>query len=140
MAQESSFRDIQVTSIEIGIRKIRVEDLWQSLKEGYDDFNTMPSFGVFLVVIYPLAALLLTLLLLGKSPLYLVFPMVAGLSLIGPVVSFFAFPSASARTLSPGNTRSIGAGKPPTDVRTMSSISNMQCRCPSDCRAACRDE
>jgi uncharacterized membrane protein len=87
MTQENSFRDIQVTSSQIGIRKIGVNDLWQSLKEGYDDFNAKPSFGVFLIVLYPLFALLLTLFLVGENPLYLAFPMVVGFTLLGPVVS-----------------------------------------------------
>ena len=86
-----SFRDIQITSNEIEVRKIGVQDLWQSLKEGYEDFNAKPSFGVFLVVIYPLTAMLLTLFLLGDNPLYLAFPMVAGLTLVGPIISVALF-------------------------------------------------
>ena len=93
MAYETSFRDIQVRSTEIGIRTIGLNDLWQALKEGYDDFNAMPTLGVFLAVLYPLFALLLTLLLVGngKDLLHLAFPMVAGLTLIGPAVSVFLF-------------------------------------------------
>jgi uncharacterized membrane protein len=66
-------------------------DLRQALKEGYDDFNAMPTVGMFLTVLYPLFALLLTLSLIGKNLLYLAFPMVAGLTLIGPAVSVFLF-------------------------------------------------
>ena len=97
MALESSFRDIQVTSSEIGIRKIGVQDLWQSLKEGYNDFNAKPSFGVFLITIYPLAALLLTLFLVAENPLYLAFPMVAGFTLVGPVVCVALFEMSRRR-------------------------------------------
>ncbi len=87
MAQEKSFRDLQVTTSEIGIREIGVKDLWQALKEGLDDFNAKPSHVVFLIVIYPLFALLLTLFLVGQNFLHLAFPMVAGFTLLGPVVS-----------------------------------------------------
>ena len=97
MAQEKSFRDVQVTPSEIGIRKIGVKDLWQSLWEGYDDFNAKPSFGVFLIVIYPLFALLLTLFLVGENLLYLAFPMVAGFTLLGPVVSVGLFEMSRRR-------------------------------------------
>ena len=45
MAQEIPFRDIQVSSSEIGVRTIALNDLWQSLKEGYDDFNATPAVG-----------------------------------------------------------------------------------------------
>ena len=104
MAQEIAFRDIQVTSSEIGIRKIGMMDLWHSLKEGYDDFNAKPSFGVFLAVIYPLAALLLTLFLIGDNPLSLVFPMIAGFTLIGPTICVVLFEMCRRREqgLDPG--------------------------------------
>jgi uncharacterized membrane protein len=91
VAQENSFGDIQVTSSEIGIRKIGVKDLWQALKEGVDDFNAKPSLVVFLCVIYPLLALLFTLFLVGQNVLHLAFPMVAGFTLLGPVVSVGLF-------------------------------------------------
>lgn len=87
MAEELSFRDVQVTSDEIVVRRIGLRDLWRSLKEGYDDFNAKPSFGVFLVLVYPLFALLLTLALLGQNLPYLAFPMIAGCTLLGPIVS-----------------------------------------------------
>ena len=85
MAQE------QVTSTEIGIRKIGLSDLWQSLREGLEDFNAKPSQGVFLCAIYPLFALLLTLLLTGENIVYIAFPVVAGFTLVGPVVSLVLF-------------------------------------------------
>ena len=52
MAQEVSFRDIQVASSEIGIREIGLNDLWQALKEGFDDFKAKPSHLPFLVLFY----------------------------------------------------------------------------------------
>jgi uncharacterized membrane protein len=51
----------------------------------------MPTTGVFLTVLYPLFALLFTWFLVGKNLLHLAFPMVAGLTLIGPAVSVFLF-------------------------------------------------
>ena len=88
MNQEKSFRDVQVSSSEIGIRTIGLNDLWQSLKEGYDDFSARPTVGMVLtVLLYLLFALLLTLFLVGGNLLHLAFPIVAGFTLIGPVVS-----------------------------------------------------
>ena len=97
MAQEISFRDVQVTSSEIGIRKIGVNDLWQALKEGFDDFKAKPSHIPFLIVIYPLFALLLTLFLVSDNLLHLAFPMVAGFTLLGPVVSVGLFEMSRRR-------------------------------------------
>ena len=91
MAEVKSFRELQVTSSDIKIRKIGLADLWQSLKEGYDDFNEKPSFGVFLIVIYPLFALLFVQFLLSDNLPYLAFPLVAGCTLLGPVVSVALF-------------------------------------------------
>ncbi len=97
MAEDSSFRDIQVTSSEIQIRKIGVKDIQHALREGYDDFTATPSFGVFLILIYPLFAVLLTLLVLGDNLLYLLFPMIAGSTLLGPVVSTCLFEMSRRR-------------------------------------------
>ena len=87
MAQEMLFRDYQVTSTEIHVRRIETKDLRESLRKGYQDFNARPTFVQFLVLIYPLFALLATVLSLGQDLLYLAFPIVAGMTLLGPVVS-----------------------------------------------------
>jgi len=88
MAQELSFRDVQVRSSGIGIRKIAVSDLWQALKDGFADVNAKPSVVIaFLIVIYPLFALLWTVIFVRGTLLHLAFPMVAGLTLLGPVAS-----------------------------------------------------
>ena len=98
MAYERTFHDIRIKSTDIEVRKISTKDLWQSLKEGYDDFNARPSFGVlFLILIYPLFALLLTLFLQGENLLYLAFPIVAGLTLLGPVLSVALFEMSRRR-------------------------------------------
>lgn len=97
MPQEESFRDVQVTSSEIGIRKIGVNDLWQALKEGFDDFKAKPSHIPFLIVIYPLFALLLTLFLASDNLLHLAFPMVAGFTFLGPIVSVGLFEMSRRR-------------------------------------------
>lgn len=94
MDHERTFRDIQVRANEIGIRTIGLPDLWRSLKEGYDDFNASPTLVLFLV---PLFALLLTLFLVGTNLLQLAFPMVAGLTLLGPVVSVWLFEMSRRR-------------------------------------------
>ena len=47
----------------------------------------IPAFVVFLLLIYPFFAVLWSLLFVGQNLDYLVFPVVAGLTLLGPVVA-----------------------------------------------------
>lgn len=86
MAQEIIFRNIQISSNEIEICKIGVKDLWQALKEGFEDFNANPSLYLFLFVFYPLIAVLVTLFSLDQNLMHLAFPLVSGFTLFGPVV------------------------------------------------------
>lgn len=93
----TSFSELQISSSDIAINKITTRDLWFSLRQGVADFNTKPTYGVFLAVIYPLFALLFTLTLTGGNLLYLAFPMIAGLTLIGPVISVALFEMSRQR-------------------------------------------
>lgn len=98
MAHERTYHGADVPSADAEIHRLTTSDLWQSLKEGYKDFNARPSSGVFfLILIYPLFALILTLSLQGENLLYLAFPLVAGLTLLGPVVSVALFEMSRRR-------------------------------------------
>lgn len=59
--------------------KIGPADLKDALVKGVNDFGAMPSHLVFLGLIYPLIGIVL-----ARSALYLVFPLMAGFALIGP--------------------------------------------------------
>lgn len=96
---ETLFRDIAVKSSDIRVRRIGVADLWHALEEGYEDFNEKPSFGFFLILIYPLFALLVTFVAVGDDAGHLAFPILAGLTLLGPVVSVALFAMSRRREL-----------------------------------------
>jgi uncharacterized membrane protein len=69
------------------VRRIGPADLWDSLKRGVDDFTAMPSYAIFLCIIYPVLGILLITLTMGYSALPLAFPIAAGFALIGPIAA-----------------------------------------------------
>src|SRR5579859_3377018 len=66
------------------IRRIKVSDLWDSLKKGAADVGATRDDILFIGVIYPLAGLLLARLMFSYDLLPLVFPLASGFALIGP--------------------------------------------------------
>ena len=69
------------------IRKIGTADLVDALRKGIDDFFAMPSHLVFLGLIYPIVGIFFGRLALGHDMLPLVFPMIAGFALVGPIAA-----------------------------------------------------
>src|SRR5437879_13337843 len=73
------------------IRTIRLSDLHEALRSGWEDFNAVPSHAIILCVIYPVLGLVLFRLVLGYSVLPLLFPLAAGFPLIGRFVELGLF-------------------------------------------------
>jgi uncharacterized membrane protein len=69
------------------INAIGLADLRDALEKGIEDFKAVPSHAVFLCLIYPVLGLILFRLSFGYDILPLVFPILAGLSLIGPLAA-----------------------------------------------------
>ncbi|MGQ0671744.1 MAG: DUF2189 domain-containing protein [Hyphomicrobium sp.] len=69
------------------IRTIGLADLKDAVARGIDDFRAMPSHALYLVILYPLIGLALSWMLLGANLLPLVYPMIMGFALIGPVAA-----------------------------------------------------
>ena len=67
------------------IRRIGLADLREALARGLDDFAASRSDVVFLCLIYPIAGLVLARLAFGYDMLPLLFPLVSGFALVGPV-------------------------------------------------------
>lgn len=72
---------------EIAVRRIGLDDLKEALARGIDDFAAYRSDVIFICVIYPLAGLLLGWVAFNHRLLPLVFPMVTGFALLGPVAA-----------------------------------------------------
>jgi uncharacterized membrane protein len=66
------------------LRSIRLSDLHQALRQGWEDFKAVPSHAIFLCMIYPVLGLVLARGVLGYSVLPLMFPLAAGFALLGP--------------------------------------------------------
>jgi uncharacterized membrane protein len=69
------------------IKKINVMDLKEILAKGIDDFREKPSHILLLVIIYPIAGLLAARLTAGYDILPLIFPLITGFALIGPLAA-----------------------------------------------------
>lgn len=66
------------------IRRIGAADLRAALVEGYDDVRADPTHYLFLCALYPAVGLVLGRLASGVQAFPLLFPLVAGFSLLGP--------------------------------------------------------
>ncbi|MDO8875020.1 MAG: DUF2189 domain-containing protein [Pseudolabrys sp.] len=75
------------TATELTIRRIGVADLKDALRLGLADFNAMPTHAMFLCLIYPVVGLLLARLAFGYAVLPLLYPLVTGFALIGPLAA-----------------------------------------------------
>ncbi len=69
------------------VRRIDPADLRDALAKGLDDFMAMPTFSLFLVAVYPIIGLILFWLTFGLDMMQLVFPLIAGFALIGPLAA-----------------------------------------------------
>jgi len=69
------------------IHTIGPGDLRDALAKGLADFEAMPTHVVFLCVIYPVVMLIAARTYAGYDVLPLIFPLLAGYTLIGPVVA-----------------------------------------------------
>jgi uncharacterized membrane protein len=69
------------------IRRIGLTDLREALARGIDDFMATPTQLVFLCVLYPVVGLVAARAMSGGELLPLLWPMIAGLALLGPVAA-----------------------------------------------------
>jgi uncharacterized membrane protein len=69
------------------VRSIGSSDLKEALAKGLDDFLAMPTFALFIVLIYPIIGLALLMIVFGYNLLSLIFPLAAGFPLIGPLAA-----------------------------------------------------
>lgn len=81
------------------IRKITTADLRDALRLGVEDFKAMPSHLVFLGLIYPLLGLVLASFAFGYDVLPLLYPLVSGFALVGPLAGIGLYELSRRREL-----------------------------------------
>jgi uncharacterized membrane protein len=69
------------------IERITMQDLFDALRKGLDDFRVMPTHVVFLCLIYPIIGLLLGRMAFGYNVIPLLYPLAAGFALVGPIAA-----------------------------------------------------
>ncbi len=69
------------------VRRIGVADIRAALAAGVDDFLAIPTQLVFLCILYPIVGFAAARAVVGTDLLPLLFPLVAGISLLGPVLA-----------------------------------------------------
>ncbi|MBW4707028.1 DUF2189 domain-containing protein [Roseobacter sp. YSTF-M11] len=72
---------------QVQIRDIDFDSLKLALGKGRDDFLALRTDVIFIVLIYPVVGILLTWFALNNEVLYLLFPLISGFALLGPVAA-----------------------------------------------------
>jgi uncharacterized membrane protein len=85
--------------VELAVRKIGYGDLGDALRRGLDDFMTKPSHYVFLCLIYPLVGVVLAAWTSGHNALPMLFPLMSGFALIGPLAGVGLYEISRRREL-----------------------------------------
>lgn len=83
----------------VAVRKISFSDVTTSLRQGAEDFWEKPSHYVFLCLIYPLVGVVLISWTSGNNALPLLFPLVSGFALLGPIAALGLYEISRRREL-----------------------------------------
>ncbi|MEI4232284.1 DUF2189 domain-containing protein [Roseovarius sp. D22-M7] len=69
------------------VQSLTRDDIVTALRKGLDDFTYLRSDVIFLIAIYPIIGIALSLLAFDMARLPMLFPLAAGFTLLGPVVA-----------------------------------------------------
>lgn len=86
MAQQKTIGARRKTALPV-VRDIGVADLRKAISKGVDDFLAKPSHLILIVLIYPIVGSFMMRATFGYDILPLLFPLIAGFTLIGPLAA-----------------------------------------------------
>jgi uncharacterized membrane protein len=81
------------------VRQINVADVFDALRRGIDDFWEKPSHYVFLCLIYPIIGVILITWTSGGNALQLIYPLITGFALLGPLAAIGLYEISRRREL-----------------------------------------
>ena len=84
---------------DLPVKTIGSADLKEALRKGYDDFTAMPTHLAFLGLFYPLFGVVLGSLTFSGNALQLIFPLVSGFALVGPIAAIGLYELSRRREL-----------------------------------------
>jgi uncharacterized membrane protein len=87
------------TADDLAVHKIGLADILDALSKGVDDFWAMPSHYAFLALIYPVIGVFLVTLTSNRNALPLLYPLLSGFALIGPLAAIGLYEMSRRREL-----------------------------------------
>jgi len=87
MADQHALADIQSRIEYPEINHISFGDIYEVLGKGFEDFRKKPSHMIFLCIFYPIFGLILVRLTFGYDIVPLLYPLIAGFALLGPLAA-----------------------------------------------------
>src|SRR3954464_4004092 len=81
------------------VRDIGAPELKEALAKGFDDFKAMPTHLAFIGLIYPVFGIVLAGLTFSDNALPLIFPLVSGFALLGPLAAVGLYELSRRREL-----------------------------------------
>ncbi|HEX4104991.1 MAG TPA: DUF2189 domain-containing protein [Rhizomicrobium sp.] len=79
------------------VRHIRVSDIKDAIRQGFEDFEAYRSDVAMLCVVYAVVGLLLTRLVFGNDLVPLVFPLASGFAILGPFAALALYEMSRMR-------------------------------------------
>ena len=87
MSAQTTVSTDTIVRPELTVRSITINDLRTIFYRGRDDFFARPTYGVFLTFFYLLVAVFTAVAGLGENLLPLLFPLISGVALLGPLAA-----------------------------------------------------